>query len=77
MSRAVQLNIEQESIAVSPGFQILARRPVKLESKDVGPESPACGTDPLRETLPWPLPKEIQEQLADFSSIRETVAWEM
>jgi hypothetical protein len=61
--------------ATQPSFQILARRPMQVLANDMRNETAARSADPLRETLPWPLPESVQQQLASFGSIRETDAW--
>ena len=67
-------NSEQLNISQTPRFQILARRPV--QSSVTGPVPAPRAADPLRETLPWPIPEAYQQQLsAACRSIRDTDAY--
>ena len=70
-AKAAQSNSTQSTTSNADSFQILARRPMQTTAK----VSPARVADPTRETLPWPLPEAMQEQLASFGSIRETEPW--
>jgi hypothetical protein len=67
-------NSEQVNSSQAASFQILARRPVQNSVTDLAPSTRAA--DPLRETLPWPLPESVQQQLsAACRSIRDTDAY--
>jgi hypothetical protein len=57
----------------SAHFKILARRPVLPVGCNKTEIARSPKTDPLRETLPWPLPEKMQEQLSRGDAIRETI----